>query len=75
MFTIFYITRLEIYYYKGYAVVGYNNYDSGYASFFFFISNLHFGTIILRNLDRANKLISYLAKELVYKVINIKLLE
>jgi CubicO group peptidase (beta-lactamase class C family) len=70
--TTFYTAGLEIYYYKGYAVVGHDGHDSGYASFFFFVPDLHFGAVILGNSDGANDLAPYLAKELVYEVVGAK---
>lgn len=66
----FYTAGLEIYYYKGHAVVGHDGHDSGYASFFFFIPDLHFGAAMLGNSDGASDLFPHLAKELVHGVVD-----
>jgi CubicO group peptidase (beta-lactamase class C family) len=73
--TTFYTAGLEIYYYKGYAVVDHDGHDNGWGSYFFFVPDLHFGAVILGNSDGAYPLSAYLAKELLYEVIDAKSLE
>ncbi|KAH8885644.1 beta-lactamase family protein [Thozetella sp. PMI_491] len=67
----FYAAGIEVYYYRGYAVVGHDGNVPGFASRFFFLPDLRFGGVILGNSADAAPLATILSRELIDRVLQV----
>lgn len=66
-----YAAGVDVYYYRGYMVVGHNGTIAGFASRFFFLPEFNFGAVIAGNSEGAGSVTSILARELMDKVLNV----
>ncbi|KAK6544660.1 hypothetical protein TWF694_001348 [Orbilia ellipsospora] len=60
-----YAAGMEVYYYRGYMVVGHDGDIAGFGSRFFFMPDLNFGVVILGNSSSTAPVASTLARELM----------
>jgi hypothetical protein len=67
----FYAAGLEIYYYRGYAVVFHDGSVSGFASRIFFVPELRFGACMIGNAGGAISVIAILVRELLDEVLQV----
>ncbi|USW54706.1 Putative beta-lactamase/transpeptidase [Septoria linicola] len=66
-----YAAGLEVFYYRGYQVVGHDDLISGYGSRHFWLPELDFGAVLLGNAEGALYAIEVLAYELVDELLEI----
>ncbi|KAH6894693.1 beta-lactamase/transpeptidase-like protein [Thelonectria olida] len=67
----FYAAGLEIYYYRGHAVVWHNGSVAGFGSRFFFLPDFSFGAVILGNSEGVGPVGAMLAQELIDEVLQV----
>ncbi|PLB48255.1 putative D-aminopeptidase [Aspergillus steynii IBT 23096] len=70
-----YAAGLEVYFYRGYMVVGHFGVTAGFASRFFFLPDFNFGAVILGNADGAGPVGTILARELIDTVLKVPEIE
>ena len=68
---VVYAAGLEVYYYRGYMVVGHDGSIAGFSSRFLFLPGIKFGAVILANSSSALPLITILMREMIDKVLKI----
>ncbi|KAI1374321.1 beta-lactamase family protein [Hypoxylon crocopeplum] len=68
---IFYTAGMEIYYYRGHAVVGHNGVITGFGSRFFFMPVFKFGAVIMGNSDTAVSVANALTRQLIDAVLKV----
>lgn len=68
---VFYAAGVEVYYYRGHAVVWHNGSVSGFGSRFFFLPDFRFGAIILGNAAGVGSVASILAQVLIDEVLQV----
>ncbi|KAI9899491.1 hypothetical protein N3K66_005952 [Trichothecium roseum] len=61
----FYAAGLEVYYYRGYAVVWHNGSVDGFESRFLFLPDVRFGLVILGNSNEAGSVGAMLSRDLI----------
>ena len=61
----FYAAGLEVYYYRGYAVVWHNGSVDGFESRFLFLPDMRFGLVILGNSNEAGSVGAMLSRDLI----------
>ena len=66
-----YAAGLDVYYYRGYMVVGHDGVISGFGSRFFFLPYFKFGAVIFGNSNRAGSVASTLARELIDEIFGV----
>ncbi|KAI8955948.1 beta-lactamase family protein [Xylaria longipes] len=72
---VFYATGLEIFYYRGHAVVGHDGGIDGFGSRFFFVPDLKLAGVILGNSYSAGDVASILSRELIDEVLGVPVSE
>lgn len=61
----FYAAGMEIYYYRGHAVIGHNGVIPGFGSRFAFIPDIKFGVVVMGNSPEAGSVANILIRELI----------
>ncbi|KAI0539410.1 beta-lactamase family protein [Xylaria digitata] len=72
---IVYATGLEVFYYRGYMVIGHDGGISGFGSKHFFVPDLKLGGAIFGNTDSAGDVAEILSRELIDEVLGVSLSE
>ena len=67
----FYAAGLEVWFYRGYMLVGHEGGEPGFTSRFFFIPELKFGAVFVANASEATQVVSTLANRLIDRAIGI----
>jgi hypothetical protein len=70
-----YAAGMEVYYYRGYMVVGHNGVISGFGSRFAFIPDIRFGAVIMGNSAGAGPVANILIRELIDEFLGISKIE
>ncbi|KAI8629828.1 beta-lactamase family protein [Xylariaceae sp. FL1651] len=71
----FYAAGMEIYYYRGHAVVGHNGSSGGFVSRFFFLPDLGAGGVVLANSSEAAPAVNAACRELIDEAVGVPLEE
>ncbi|OTA94150.1 hypothetical protein M434DRAFT_71887 [Hypoxylon sp. CO27-5] len=71
----FYAAGLEIFWYRGYMVVGHDGSIPGFGSRFFFLPELGFGAALMGNSRGANAVVDALSRQLVNAVLKVPEIE
>ncbi|KAI0861475.1 beta-lactamase family protein [Xylaria cubensis] len=72
---IFYTAGLEIFYYRGYMVIGHDGGIDGFGSRFFFVPDFKLGGAIFGNSDDAGDVATILSRELIDEVLGVPISE
>jgi CubicO group peptidase (beta-lactamase class C family) len=67
----FYAAGLQVYWYRGYMVVGHDGGIPGFGSKFFFLPDVKFGAVLIGNSGQAHQVIGTLVKKLIDGAIGI----
>ena len=67
----FYAAGLEVWFYRGYMLVGHEGGEPGFTSRFFFIPELKFGAVFLANASETTQVVSTLANRLIDRAIGV----
>lgn len=67
----FYAAGVEVYYYRGHAVIGHDGNITGFGSRFFMLPDFNFGAVILGNSSGAASVAGIIARELTDKVLQV----
>ncbi|KAI1352809.1 beta-lactamase family protein [Xylaria sp. FL0043] len=70
-----YATGLEIFYYRGYMVIGHDGSISGFGSRHFFVPNLKLGGAIFGNAGNADEVATILSRELIDEALGVPVAE
>ncbi|KAI1415074.1 beta-lactamase family protein [Hypoxylon sp. FL1857] len=72
---VFYAAGLELYWYRGYMVVGHDGSIAGFGSAFFFLPELGFGAAFMGNSRGANSVITSLTRQLINSLLKVPEIE
>ncbi|EAW09100.1 beta-lactamase family protein [Aspergillus clavatus NRRL 1] len=68
---ILYAAGWEVFYYRGYAVIGHDGSVPGFGSRHFFLPEFNFGAVVLGNSDSAALVTSIIARELIDELLGV----